>query len=189
MLPAPGEITVLLSDLQNGKIDAGEKLMPLVYQHLRRIAAHHFRRERPDHTLQPTALVHEAYIRLVKPGQRRWTNRAHFYGIASRAMRQILVEHARAKHAEKREGRLEKLELQEALIYEPERSRELLALDEVLSRLKMLDERQSDIVELRYFGGLTVKETAEVLHLGRTTVKDEWKLAKAWLQRELTITT
>lgn len=185
MFPSPGEITLLLSDLQEGKLEAGDKLMPLVYQHLRQMAARHFRHERPGHTLQPTAVVHEAYLRLIKPGQRRWKNCAHFYSIASEAMHRILVEHARAQLAQKRGGRPEKLELQEALVYKPERSRELLALDEVLGRLKILDERQSKIVELRYFGGLTVKETAEVLHVGVTTVKEEWKVAKAWLQREL----
>lgn len=180
-----GEITSLLSDLEQGDSKAEAKLMPLVYEHLRRIAAQCFRRERPGNTLQPTALVHEAYLRMMQPGKRQWKNRAHFFGIAALAMRQVLVDHARANLAQKRGGRPEKVILDDMLIYEPARAAALLDLDDALSRLKELDERQSRIVELRYFAGLSVKETAEVLHVGQTTVKDEWKLAKAWLQREL----
>jgi RNA polymerase sigma-70 factor, ECF subfamily len=180
-----GEITLLLSDLQQGNAEAGSKLMPLVYAQLRQIAAHHFRSERPDHTLQPTALVHEAYLRLVKPGRVPWKDRAHFFRIAARAMRQILVEWARKRNAEKRGGGQVKINLDKALVFSPEEPGQFLALEGALIRLKEFAPRQSRIVELRLFGGLSVRETAEALGVGITTVKSEWHLAKAWLRREL----
>jgi len=180
-----GEITLLLSALPENPAAEAE-LMPIVYETLRRMAATQFSRERPGHTLGPTALVHEAYLRLMKsmePG--RWENRAHFFGAAAVAMRRILIEHARRHRARKRSGSMLRIDLDEALAYESGRSDELLALDEALRRLERLDARQSRIVELRFFGGLSLRETAEALGLGTTTVKTEWAMAKAWLRREL----
>jgi RNA polymerase sigma factor (TIGR02999 family) len=183
--PEPEQITALLSELHFGNQDAGSRLMPLVYEQLRRIAAAHFKNEKPGHTLQPTALINEAYLRLVKPGTGPWNNREHFYAIASVVIRRILIEHARARSAKKRGGLLERVDFEKALTYAPERPREFLALDEALQRLETLAPRQGRVVELRFFGGLSVKETATVLRVSATTVKAEWALAKAWLQREL----
>jgi RNA polymerase sigma factor (TIGR02999 family) len=162
-----------------------ERLVPLVYRELRTIAARQLRRERGDHTLQPTALVHEAYLKLV--GQRAgvWKNRGHFFAVASQAMRRILVDHARAHRARKRgrDAAMVPLEITEAVAAAPPPA--VLALDEALTRLAALDARQSQVVELRCFGGLTIEETAEAVGLSLTTVKAEWRLAKAWLHREL----
>jgi RNA polymerase sigma factor (TIGR02999 family) len=157
--------------------------MPLVYTELRKLAASYLRVERPDHTLQPTALVHEAYLRLVDQRSVNWQNRAHFFGIAAQMMRRILVDHARRRQAAKRDGATYRLYTseEEATARDPE----LLALDEALSGLEALDARQARIVELRFFGGLTVEETAEVAGVSPATVKREWRTARAWLAREI----
>jgi len=185
-MPRPqGEITRLLSGLQQGKTDAENQLAPLIYAELRRIARHHFRHERLNHTLQPTALVHEAYLRLMGSRLPTLKNRAHFYRIASKAMRRILVEHARSRNAAKRGGRQEHVELDEAIDLSSQRVPAFIALDEALTRLEQFDPRQAQIVELRFFGGMSVQETAKALGVGITTVKDEWRLAKAWLRYEM----
>jgi RNA polymerase sigma factor (TIGR02999 family) len=158
-----------------------EELLPLVYQELRRLAAGYLRRERAGHTLQPTALVHEAYLRMVDQTQVRWQNRAHFFGVAAQMMRRILVDHARSQHAEKRGGDVQKLSLDENIDVSGDRASELVALDEALERLAEIDPQKSRVVELRFFGGLSVEETAEVLGVSAPTVKRHWRLAKAWL--------
>jgi RNA polymerase sigma factor (TIGR02999 family) len=159
--------------------------MPLVYDELRRMAGRYMRRQRPDHTLQTTALIHEAYLRLVDQKQARWQNRAHFFGVAARAMRQILVDYARARHAAKREGGKRTVSIEEAAIVPREPTAELVALDDALQSLAAVDSRKSDVVVLRYFGGLTVEETAEVLKVSPETVTRDWRLAKTWLLREI----
>jgi RNA polymerase sigma factor (TIGR02999 family) len=183
--PRPGEVTRLLLEWKGGDAAALERLLPLVYAELRRIAARHLRHERPGHTLQPTALVHEAYLRLVSAPELEWRDRAHFFGVAARLMRQILVDHARARQRAKRGGEVRKVSLDEAPEARVTADVDLLALDEALERLAELDPQQSRVVELRYFGGLTIEETAEVVGVSPATVKREWTLAKAWLRREL----
>jgi RNA polymerase sigma factor (TIGR02999 family) len=180
------EITEMLIHWSNGHQEVLADLMPLVYDELRRSAAHYLGRERPDHTLQPTALVHEAYLRLVDQSRVRWQNRAHFFGIAAKLMRQILVDHARANRAAKRGGTAFKLTLDDAAGVCEEGSLDLVALDEALTRLAALDLQQGRIVELRFFGGLTIEEAAEVLQISPATVKREWITAKAWLHCTLT---
>ena len=162
-----------------------DSLLPIVYQELRRLAASYLRRERPGQTLQPTALVHEAYLRLMKDRPDRWQNRAHFCAIAAHSMRQILIERARARGALKRGGAQPRVTLDEALIAGGERGIDLLALDEALERLALLDAEQARLVELRFFGGLTVEETAEAMDISPATVKRHWTIARAWLAREL----
>jgi RNA polymerase sigma factor (TIGR02999 family) len=185
MTSSPNDITQLLKDWSNGDAEAPSQLMPLVYQELRRLADHYMARERGTHTLQPTALVNEAYLRLIDQTRVTWQNRAHFFGIAAQLMRRVLLDHARAHHAEKRGGVAKRLSLDEAAILPEERAADLLALDEALQTLAKLDERKSRIVELRFFGGLGVDETAEVLGIHRATVLRDWSVAKAWLHREL----
>ncbi len=185
MPPSAGEVTRLLVDLRRESPDAEAKLAPLIYSHLHRLAASYMRRERPDHTLQPTALVNEAYLRLISQVDTTWESRAHFFGVAARLMRQILVDHARARQAEKRGGLMNKVPLEKALEFSPERSRELLELEEALRSLERLDPREARVVELRFFGGLTVEETAEVLGISPRTVKREWSVARAWLHGEI----
>jgi RNA polymerase sigma factor (TIGR02999 family) len=162
-----------------------DALLPLVYAELRRLAAGYLRREKPGQTLQPTALVHEAYLRLMKDRPDRWQNRAHFCAIAAHSMRQILIERARARGAAKRGGARPRVTLDEALVAGNDRSIDLLALDEALERLAALDPEQARLVELRFFGGLTVEETAEAMNISPATVKRHWTVAKAWLSREL----
>jgi RNA polymerase sigma factor (TIGR02999 family) len=162
-----------------------DSLLPVVYQELRRLAAGYIRHEKPGQTLQPTALVHEAYLRLLKDRPDRWQNRAHFCAIAAHSMRQILIERARARNAQKRWGEKARITLDESLIRGGEQSVNLLALDEALERLAALDPEQARIVELRFFGGLTVEETAEALSVSPATVKRHWTVARAWLAREL----
>ena len=186
--PVPaGEVTQLLRQWSAGDAAALEKLLPLVYDELRRRAGAYLRQERPGHTLQPTALVHEAYLKLVGGGSVDWKDRAHFFGVAARAMRQVLVDHARARQTAKRgEGQV-RVELDAAgAVATPARNLDLLDLDRALSRLAALDERQSRLVELRLFAGLTIEESAEVLRVSHATVSREWKHAEAWLQREMT---
>lgn len=182
---SPEDVTLLLSELQNGDQEAASKLMPLVYNELRRLASGYMRRERPDHTLQATALVHEAYLKLVKQHSVNWQGRSHFFGIAAQLMRRILIDHARGHLREKRGGDQEVVPLNEALVFSPGQSAELLRLDEALERLAKFDARQSKIVELRFFGGLSVEETAEFLGISPKTVKRDWSVAKAWLHGEL----
>jgi RNA polymerase sigma factor (TIGR02999 family) len=178
-------ITQLLVEWGKGDQAALDRLAPLVYEELRRMARTYLRGERPDHTLQATALVHEAYLRLVDQHSVSWQNRAHFFGIASQMMRRILVNHATARATDKRGGGAQKLALDEAVGLADGREVELTALDEALKELEKLDQRQSRIVELRYFGGLSLEETAEALDLSPATVKREWSTARLWLRRRL----
>ena len=182
----PEGITQLLLDWSNGDQKALDKLMPLVYSELRRLAGNYLRRERPGHTLQPTALVNEAYLKLVDQKGARWQNRAQFFGVAAQLMRRILVDHARVHHADKRGGpdqqRLS-ITSAEQLVQQP--TVDLLALHEALEELATLDTQQERIVELRFFGGLSIEETAQVLGIGHATVERDWKMARAWLRRKL----
>lgn len=182
------EVTVLLDRLSKGDETAPDELLPLVYDDMRRLARAYFSNERSDHTLQPTALVHEAYIRLVNWENVDWQNRAHFFAVAAQVMRKILIDHARRKNAQKRSGAAQKILLDEAISFSNEKELDLIKLDEALQALKTLDERQARIVELRFFGGLSIPETAYILKTSETTVKREWTFAKAWFQRELTRT-
>ncbi len=182
----PEEITQVLRDVSAGDHEAFARLMPLVYEELRRLANYYLNRERADHTLQATALVHEAYLRLVDQTRVNWQNRAHFFGISAEIMRRILVDYARGQKAEKRGGNVEKLSLDAAISVSDEMDVDLVALDDALADLTRLDPRQGHIVELRFFGGLTLEETAEVLSLSRSTVEREWLMAKAWLYKSLT---
>jgi RNA polymerase sigma factor (TIGR02999 family) len=179
------EVTQLLVDWSNGDTAALDKLTPLIYAELRRLAHHYMSRERPGHTLQTTALVNEAYLRLVDRKNVHWQNRAHFFAIAAESMRCILVDHARGLAYAKRGGGARKIALDEAMTVSQERAAEVVAVDEALKGLAALDPQQSRIVELRFFGGLTIEETAEVLHLSPATIKREWSTAKAWLHHEL----
>ena len=181
------DITLWLHEWSLGKENALEALMPVVYAELHRQATNYLRRERIGHTLQATALINEAFMKLVDQREVNWQNRAHFFGIAAQAMRRILVDHARSRHRNKRGGNAEDLPLEAAeFATSPSgRSVDLIALDEALTRLAELDERQSRIVELRFFSGLNVEETAEALGVSQATVKNEWRTAKAWLFQEL----
>jgi len=180
-----GQVTRLLSNWSKGDIEAREEVLPLVYNELRRLAASYLRRERSDHTLQATALVHEAYLRLVEHEHANWQNRAHFFGAAAQLMRRILVDHARARLAAKRGSGPARVELTEAIAMSQEQPAEMLALDESLTRLAALDPQQARIVELRVFAGLTVEETAEALTISPATVKRDWAMAKGWLLRQI----
>lgn len=183
--PARADVTRVLVDWSGGDREAPNRLIPLVYEELRQLARQYLQRERDDHTLQATGLVHEAYLRLVDQGTATWQNRAHFFGVAAHVMRRILVDYARSHRADKRGGGWDKLELDEAMAPSGERSVDLIALDDALKDLLALDPRQSQIVELRFFGGLTNEEVAEVLDISPRTVKREWRMAKAWLRREM----
>jgi RNA polymerase sigma factor (TIGR02999 family) len=162
-----------------------DDLLPAVYDELRRLASAYLRRERPGQTLQPTALVHEAYLRLMKDRPGRWQNRAHFCAIAAHSMRQILIDRARARNAQKRGGGEARLTLDEGLIAGPQTSVDIVALDDALERLAAIDAEQARLVELRFFGGLTIEETAEAMNISPATVKRHWAVARAWLAREL----
>jgi len=179
------ELTQLLVDWSNGDTAALEKLLPLIDQELRRLAHRYMSRERAGHTLQTTALVNEAFVRLVNRTNVNWQNRAHFFAIAASLMRTILVDHARSHACAKRGGGAFNLELDETMIVSKQKASEVLALDDALNELARLDPQQSRVVELRFFGGLTVEETAEVLHVSPATIKREWSTAKAWLYHEL----
>ena len=185
MIPSPQEVTQLLVDWSNGDEQALEKLLPLVNSELRRLASHYMRRESPGHTLQTSALVNEAYLRLVDQQQVRWQNRAHFFGIAAQLMRRILIDHARRHHYAKRGGGAPQVSLDETAVVSQERAAELIAVHEALEQLATFDPRKSRIVELRFFGGLNLDETAEVMELSPRTVQREWRAAKAWLYRML----
>ena len=184
MVPEP-DVTALLVEIANGNQAAQEKLVPLVYDQLKRLARRYMRRERAGHTLQTTALVHEAYLKLVGQHSPHWQGRAQFYGTAAQLMRRILIDHARRHLREKRGGSQVILPLEEGLAFTPEHSEDLLKLDEALDRLSKLDPRQSRIVELRFFGGLSVEETSRFLNVSPITVKRDWAVAKVWLYGEL----
>jgi len=179
-------VTQLLTDWSGGNQQALEQLLPLIYNELRRLAHNFLYRERPGHTLQTTALVHEAYLKLIDQRDARWQNRAHFFAIAAQAMRRILIDSARRHSAVKRGSGGEKISLAEVAEISPERDSALLALDEALEALSAIDPEQARIVELRYFGGLTIEETAEVMNLSPATIKREWAMARAWLHQSLT---
>jgi|SRR5438552_13943154 len=179
------KITQLLIEWNNGRNEAFQDLLPMVYGELRKLAAQRLRRERPDHTLQPTALVHEAYIRLVDQRRVHWQNRAHFYGAAAHIMRRILVDRARARKADKRGGAWERVTLVGDKTSNAANDVDVLVLNDALERLAALDAQQERIVELRYFGGLTLDETAAVIGISTATVKREWAIARAWLRAEL----
>jgi RNA polymerase sigma factor (TIGR02999 family) len=187
MTPSPQEVTQLLLDWSIGNQAALDKLTPLVYEELHRLAHQHMNRERRDHTLQTSALVNEAYLRLINQRDVQWQNRAHFFSIASRLMRRILVDHARAHHYAKRGGGAIHVSLDEAAFVSQERASELVALDEALTSLAAIDQRKSQVVELRFFGGMSVDETAEALGVSPITVKRDWSTAKAWLYRAIEI--
>ncbi len=180
------EITRMLHEWSDGRREALEDLMPLVYNELRRQASRYLRHERIGHTLQTTALIHEAYLKLIDQRDVNWQNRAHFFGIAAQAMRRILVDYAKTRHREKRGGAGENLPLDEArFIAFKEKSIDLIALDEALTQLAKFDDQQARVVELRYFSGLSIEETAEVLKISPATVKRDWTIAKAWLKQEI----
>ncbi len=180
-----GVVTALLREWRRGDRAALDQLVALVYAELHSLARHHLRRERAAHTLQPTAVVHEAYLRLIGAQQVPWKDRAHFFGVASRLMRQVLVDHARARRAQKRGGGATLVDLTSADPAAPAPAVDVLALHEALGRLAALDAAQERVVEMRYFGGLTVEETAEVLDISPATVKRDWASARAWLLREM----
>jgi RNA polymerase sigma-70 factor (ECF subfamily) len=177
------EVTLLLAEWAKGNQNALDELTPLVYRELRQLAASYLRKERSAHTLQPTALVHEAYLRLVNQSSPNWQNRAHFYGVAARLMRQILVDHARSKRAAKRAG--VQVPLDQAVTFERGRSRDLLALDSGLTALEKIDPRKSKAVELHYFGGLSTKEIAQALDVSAMTVRRDLRMAEAWLHSQM----
>lgn len=180
------QISQLLVDWSNGDKAALDKLIPLVYGELRRLARYHMRRERQGHTLQTSALVNEAYLRLVDYKRMRWQDRAHFFAVAAQAMRRILIEHARSHSREKRGGEARRVSLDEAAGLVDEQASEMIALDDALMSLAKFDPRKSQIVELRYFGGLDIEETAEVMGVSPATVKRDWNTARLWLHREVT---
>ena len=178
------DVTILLNAVSAGEESAPEQLLELVYDDLRRLAAKYMQNERTDHTLQATALVHEAFIRLVDWENVTWQNRAQFFAVSAEVMRKILIDHARQKKSQKRSGG-QKIELNEAVSFANEKEFDLVALEDALQNLEKLDKRQAKIVELRFFGGLSIEETAYILKISETTVKREWTFAKAWFQREL----
>jgi RNA polymerase sigma factor (TIGR02999 family) len=179
------QVSKLLVNWRRGDQGAREALIPLVYNELRRLARLHLRRERPDHTLQSAALVHEAYLRLIRQDHPQWQNRAHFFGVAAQLMRHILVDHARNRAAAKRGAGAPRLSLDEEVALPQARDVDIVALDDALNQLAGLDVQQSRVVELRFFGGLSIEETSVVLGISPATVKREWATARAWLQREM----
>jgi len=176
---------MLLSALTNGEEGAASKLIPVVYDELRRLAGSYMRRERVDHTLQATALVNEAYLKLIEQRAVNWQSRAHFFGVSAQLMRRILIDHARGHTREKRGGEQKKVSLDEAFVFSEKQADELLAVDDSLNLLTKIDPRQARVVELRFFGGLSVEEAAEVLGVSPKTVKRDWSVAKAWLYADL----
>jgi RNA polymerase sigma factor (TIGR02999 family) len=181
----PQNITLLLNEISNGNEVAIEKVLPLVYNELRRISSKYLRNEYKKHTFQTTELVHEAYIKLIGNQQISWQSRAHFFGIASKTMRQILVDYARKRNSQKRGSGKTKLSLDDAQLVASESNDQILALDEALKKLEFIEERSGKIVELRYFSGLTIEETAEILNISSASVKRDWQFAKAWLYKEI----
>jgi RNA polymerase sigma factor (TIGR02999 family) len=185
MSVSPSNVTQLLVDWRQGDQSALARLTPLIYDELRRIAHRYVQHERPGNTLQTTALVNEAYLRLAGRDQPAWQNRAHFFAVTARVMRHILIDHARRRHYLKHGGQFQQVSLQEAVSMSAERAAELIALDEALDELKAFDARKSDVVELRYFGGLSLEETAAALEISVMTVRRDWRAAKAWLFRRM----
>jgi len=185
MRPLPPDVTQLLLAWSNGDEAARDQLVPLVYEELHRLAHQYMNRERPGHTLQTSALVNEAFVRLVDQRNVHWQNRAHFFGIAAQMMRRVLVDYARNRQAEKRGGNAVLITLNEELIVSDEQNDEVVALDEALNRLAKFDERKCKIVDLRFFAGLSIEETADVLGISPGTIMREWSLAKAWLRKEI----
>jgi RNA polymerase sigma-70 factor, ECF subfamily len=180
------EISLILKDWSGGKRESADVLLSLVYDELRRIARQYLRKERSDHTLQPTALVHEAYMKLIDISDVSWQDRAHFFAVASNVMRHILVDHARARATDKRGGEAQRIALEDAISFSDNKNDiDLLALDEAMKQLAEFDATQSKIVELRFFGGLTIEETAHVLAISPATIKREWTMAKAWLFKRM----
>jgi RNA polymerase sigma factor (TIGR02999 family) len=186
MTPSPRDVSQLLIEWTKGSLAARDELLPLVYEELRRLAHRHMRRERHGHTLQTSALVHEAFIRLVDQKNVEWESRSHFFAIASEMMRRILVDYARRRGNLKRGGDTQQVPLENTLIVSEERSAEVIALDEALRELSSFDPRKGQIVELRFFGGLSIEETADVLGISPGTVMRDWTLAKAWLRKQIT---
>lgn len=182
---ASHSITLLLVDWSKGDELALEQLMPLVYDELRRMARSYMRRQPSGHTFQTTELIHEAYLKLARQDERNWQNRAHFFGVAAKAMRHILVDYARSKQSLKRGGWQERVSLADNMAASSDQSKELVALDDALTNLAALDERKSRVVELKYFGGLSIEEIAEILKVSPETVKRDWRFARTWLLREL----
>lgn len=185
MTSSPQSVTKLLIEWRNGDETALDKLIPLVYEEMRRLARYYMRRERPGHTLQTTALINEAYLRLVDHKGMRWQNRAHFYAVAAQAMRRILVDHARSRRSAKRGGGVPTLQLDQAETLVVRQAADLISLDEALTELAAFDQRKAQVVELRYFGGTSVEETAEALGVSEVTVMRDWRAAKAWLLRTI----
>jgi len=185
---ADPNITAMLREWKDGRPEAVDELLPLIYDELHRRAAAYMRRERQNHTLQPTALVHETWLKLLEQHGGRWNDREHFFAIASKVMRRILVDHAKTRHRQKRGGSNENLPLEESLVAIDIDNTDLIALDEALSRLAELDKQQVQLVELRYFAGLTLDEAADAMGVSRATAAREWQMAKAWLYREMTRT-
>ncbi|MGB8537090.1 MAG: sigma-70 family RNA polymerase sigma factor [Acidobacteriaceae bacterium] len=185
MCAADGEVTLLLKAMKNGDESASEKLFPLLYGELHRLARSYMRGERPDHTLQPTALINEAYLRLARDNV-DWQSRQHFIGVAANVMRRLLVDHARAHNAERRSGGADRVELGEGLMVSIERSDEVLALHDALTGLEGVDPRQAKVVELRYFGGFSVAEIGDILEMSPRSVKRHWALARIWLLKQMT---
>ena len=184
-IPSPSEVTQLLVDWTGGNKAALDQLMPLVYKELRRLASSYLRKERRDHTLNSVGLVNEAYLRLVDYSNLRWQDRAQFFGLAAQVMRRILIDHARRHHYAKRGGGSPNVSLDETAVFSEERASDLVALDDALTSLASIDPRKSQVVELRFFGGLNIEETAEVLNLSSMTVRREWRWAKAYLHQEI----
>jgi len=185
MSQTPQNVTQLLLGWGKGDKEALDQLLPLVYDELRRQAARYLRRERAGHTLQTTALINETYLRLIDQRRVQWQNRAHFFGIAAQIMRRILLNYARDRNRQKRGGKAVHVSLSEAFVIPAEKDREIIALNDALDMLEAIDERKAKVVELRFFGGLTVEEVAEVLKLSTVTVLRDWAFAKAWLSREM----
>jgi RNA polymerase sigma factor (TIGR02999 family) len=179
------DVTQVLEQLRNGDKRAADKLLPLVYDEFRALARHYLAQERANHTLQPTALVHEAYLKLVDQSRVDWQGRSHFFAVAAQAMRRILVDHARSRQRDKRGGGRARVLLDEAVALSPQKDEDVLALDEALERLAQLDPRQAKVVELRFFGGMNVEEVAAALQVSKRTVEGDWTFARAWLSREL----
>jgi len=182
---SPHDVTKLLREWSNGDTNALETLTPLVYDELHRLARHYIKRERQDHTLQTTALVNEAYLRLINQDAVDWQSRSHFFAVSAQVMRHILVDYARQHTSAKRGGELQKVLLEEEISFTPERAAELVALDQALAALEQIHPRRSKVVELRYFGGLNNKEASEVLRISEATIERDWRFARAWLYREL----
>lgn len=185
MEPSQSDVTLLLKRLSEGDKGVLHQLVPVVYGELHRLASSYMRHERPNHTLQTTALVHEAYLQLVDQKRAHWENRGQFFGVAAQLMRRILVDHARAHNAAKRGGISPKFSLDEAIVMARDRGGDLLAIDELLTRLAAIDPQQARVIELRFFAGMSVEETAQALAISDRTVKRDWAMAKAWMQREL----